>query len=187
MPFNDIDALIGDPDASHLLMALRRYHGPDAVFALGKAMARKLGWGDRRFRIARAKLAKIGRLHCICEGGRGPNDPPLYGFGAKGIILIPNPNRHPLRLSPLSEESQTDLSEESLNDLSEESQRAAISKSERRLLGADPFPDETPPFPDDAPPPAPPPDPLHWSWRNYRHDTDDPNDGRPAAVRRRPR
>jgi hypothetical protein len=82
------DRLISkSPDAwllySHLL---RQHWGRD--FVLSKPMAASMGWGLPRWRAARDALEKLGFIRCIHPGGRGPHDPPIYGW-AKGCPPVP--------------------------------------------------------------------------------------------------
>jgi hypothetical protein len=79
---NEINTLANSaPDAFALLMILRSNHQNRAEFALGKAMAAKLGWTIPRFKKARTKLETVGKIRRLHPGGKGPNDPPLYSFG----------------------------------------------------------------------------------------------------------
>jgi hypothetical protein len=79
-----VDALaIANPDAMVLLVILERYHGGNDRFALAKPMAIKMGWTLPRWYAARDYLIKTGLIRCIYPGGRGPNDPPIYGWGIK--------------------------------------------------------------------------------------------------------
>jgi len=73
-----------NPDALFLLLRLERYHGGNDVFALANAMASSMGWGLPRWQRARDYLVKVGLIRCIHPGGRGPNDPPIYGWTIKG-------------------------------------------------------------------------------------------------------
>jgi len=79
-----VDALaIANPDAMVLLVILERYHGGNDRFALAKPMAVKMCWTLPRWYAARGYLAKTGLIRCIHPGGRGPNDPPIYGWGIR--------------------------------------------------------------------------------------------------------
>jgi Primase C terminal 1 (PriCT-1) len=79
--FTEIDRLAShSPDAFALLMVLRRYHHCRKEFALGKAMAGKLGWSLPRFRAARSRLEQEGFIACLHPGGRGKHDPPRYAL-----------------------------------------------------------------------------------------------------------
>jgi hypothetical protein len=67
------------PDAFRLLMRLKRHHwGRD--FILSRPMARSMGWDHRRWNKARDLLVRFGIIACLHEGGRGPGDPPIYGW-----------------------------------------------------------------------------------------------------------
>jgi hypothetical protein len=69
-------------DAIALLVVLKRFHGGKDSFVLANGMARKLHWGLGRFQIARDCLVAVGEIICISPGGRGPHDPPIYGWSA---------------------------------------------------------------------------------------------------------
>jgi hypothetical protein len=73
------------PDALLLLLRLERYHGGNDKFALANSMAASMGWGLPRWQEARDVLVMIGQIRCIRRGGRGPNDPPIYGWGTRGL------------------------------------------------------------------------------------------------------
>jgi hypothetical protein len=73
-----------DPDAMLLLLRLERYHGGNDRFALAKPMAASMGWTIARWKVARSALAVAGVIKCIHPGGRGPKDPPIYGWTMKG-------------------------------------------------------------------------------------------------------
>jgi Primase C terminal 1 (PriCT-1) len=77
---NTIDRVMAhSPDAFYLLMILKRHHwGRD--FVLSNAMAASLGWGLRRWQVARNLLVRLSLIACIHEGGMGPNDPPVYAW-----------------------------------------------------------------------------------------------------------
>jgi hypothetical protein len=47
-------------------------------------MAATMGWDIRRWKAARAALVDVGLIWCIRPGGRGPDDPPIYGWALKG-------------------------------------------------------------------------------------------------------
>jgi hypothetical protein len=83
----EIDDLAStDPDALALLVLLRQHHWGGLEFALGKAMAEKLGWTLPRFRNARARL-EADYIICVRPGGRGQHDPPVYRLrGAKSRL-----------------------------------------------------------------------------------------------------
>ncbi len=89
--FGEIDRLASNsPDAFALLMMLRRYHNCREQFALGKAMASKLGWSLPRFRAARTYLEEEGKIICLHPGGKGKHDPPRYAL--RGAIPRTNDN-----------------------------------------------------------------------------------------------
>jgi hypothetical protein len=89
--FSEIDDLASDcPDAFALLMVLRRFHSHRQDFALGKAMANKLGWSLPRFRAARSRLKENGCITCLHAGGKGKSDPPRYSL--RGTIPRTNNN-----------------------------------------------------------------------------------------------
>jgi hypothetical protein len=67
--------------AIYLLLKLERHHGGNDRFILSKSMCASMGWGLPRWYSARDLLVKIGAIRCIEPGGRGPNDPPIYGWG----------------------------------------------------------------------------------------------------------
>jgi len=75
---------VENPDALFLFLKLKRYHGGNDSFVLSKAMATSLGWGYPRFYAARALLERDRLIRCIKPGGRGPNDPPIYGWAVRG-------------------------------------------------------------------------------------------------------
>jgi Bifunctional DNA primase/polymerase, N-terminal len=80
-----VDALTAEnPDAVALLVVLERYHGGNDRFILANEMASKMGWGLFRWRSARDLLIKSDIIRCLYSGGRGPNDPPIYGWVLKG-------------------------------------------------------------------------------------------------------
>jgi Bifunctional DNA primase/polymerase, N-terminal len=72
-------------DAVFLLLKLERHHGGNDSFVLSKTMCTSMGWGLPRWYAARDLLVKIGAIRCIESGGRGPNDPPIYGWGTKNL------------------------------------------------------------------------------------------------------
>lgn len=77
----EVDALAASaPDAFALLMMLRRFHSERPTFALANALAVSMGWTLMRFRKNRQRLKDGGFLRCVSRGGRGPNDPPIYGW-----------------------------------------------------------------------------------------------------------
>jgi hypothetical protein len=73
-----------NPDAVRLLLKLERFHGGNSTFVLSKAMAPTMGWGWDRWYAARDALVESSIIRCIKHGGRGPNDPPIYGWALKG-------------------------------------------------------------------------------------------------------
>ena len=75
------------PDAFLLFAKLRRHHW-GRNFWIAKQMASAMGWGLPRFKRARDTLVALGIIECIHPGGRGPNDPPVYGW-AKGYGSAP--------------------------------------------------------------------------------------------------
>ena len=77
---SELDALEGNADAVFLLMKLRAAHGwrEGKGFALAKMFAVSLCWTLPRFKKARAFLAERGFIICIYQGGKGPNDPPIF-------------------------------------------------------------------------------------------------------------
>lgn len=70
-----------EPDALALFMILKRNHSQRQQFAMAKSHAKALGWGEHRYRHARAVLEKCGHIVCLNRGGQGPRNPPLYRFG----------------------------------------------------------------------------------------------------------
>jgi hypothetical protein len=80
--FDSLGAM--NQDAIFLLLKLERYHGGNDSFILSKAMAPKMGWGWARWYAARDALVEAGVIRCISPGGRGSNDPPIYGWILKG-------------------------------------------------------------------------------------------------------
>jgi len=74
-----------NPDALLLLLTLERYHGGNDRFALAKPMAASMGWSMPRWKAARSALSQAGMIRCLHPGGRGPNDPPIYVWGTKGL------------------------------------------------------------------------------------------------------
>jgi hypothetical protein len=80
-----VDALaINNPDAMVLFILLERYHGGNDRFVLAKPMAAKMGWTLPRWYSARDYLVSAGLIRCIHGGGRGPHDPPIYGWRLRG-------------------------------------------------------------------------------------------------------
>jgi Bifunctional DNA primase/polymerase, N-terminal len=80
-----VDALTAaNPDAVALLVVLERYHGGNDRFILANEMASKMGWGLFRWRSARDLLVRSNVIRRLRSGGRGPNDPPIYGWALKG-------------------------------------------------------------------------------------------------------
>jgi hypothetical protein len=77
--------LADHPEAFLLWHDLQRNHaGRREEFVLcSVAMARRLGWGTRRFRQARDRLVRDGWIECVHPGGRGQNDPPRYCCGSR--------------------------------------------------------------------------------------------------------
>lgn len=69
-----------NPEALALLMLLRSWHYEREEFVLANAIHQKLGWTLPKFKAARARLTEAGKIRCIHPGGRGPNDPPIYGW-----------------------------------------------------------------------------------------------------------
>lgn len=76
----ELEALGGNADAALLLMKLRAAHGwrQSEPFALAKSYAETLGWTLPRFKSARSFLAEKKMIRCCHQGGRGPNDPPIF-------------------------------------------------------------------------------------------------------------
>jgi hypothetical protein len=72
-------------DAILLLLKLERHHGGNDSFVLSKTMCTSMGWGLPRWYAARDLLVKTGVIRRIEPGGRGPNDPPKYGWGTKNL------------------------------------------------------------------------------------------------------
>src|SRR5215470_15417751 len=72
-----------NPDALLLLLRLERYHGGNNRFALAKPMAESMGWRVPRWKAARSALEQAGIVRCLHPGGRGPHDPPIYGWALK--------------------------------------------------------------------------------------------------------
>src|SRR5262249_34971576 len=80
-----IDALAArNSDAVALLVVLERYHGGNDRFVLANEMAAKMGWGLDRWRAAREGLIAARQIKRLHPGGRGPHDPPIYGWVLKG-------------------------------------------------------------------------------------------------------
>lgn len=73
-----------DPHALALLSILKRHHWGRPEFVLAKSMAKSLGWTEERFKAARDRLVESGLIFCIRPGGRGRNDPPVYGWRKGG-------------------------------------------------------------------------------------------------------
>src|SRR5262245_27807717 len=67
------------PDVFGQTLRLERYHGGNSTYVLSKAMAPTMGWGWSRWYAARDALNEAGLIKCIRPGGRGSNDPPIYG------------------------------------------------------------------------------------------------------------
>ena len=72
-------------DAVFLLLKLERYHGGNDRFIMAKPMAASMRWTLPRWRAARDQLVGAGVIRCIHPGGRGPHDPPIYGWGGQGL------------------------------------------------------------------------------------------------------
>lgn len=72
-----------NPYAVALLMVLKRHHDGQETFLLANATAKTFGWSVNTFKAARDRLVELGFIRCIHPGGRGPNDPPVYGW--KGV------------------------------------------------------------------------------------------------------
>lgn len=70
----------GDPHAFSLYAVLQRHHWERDEFAIANSMAETLGWHVDRLRAARAALLSAGVIRCVHPGGKGPRDPPLYGW-----------------------------------------------------------------------------------------------------------
>jgi hypothetical protein len=68
-----------DPRAYALLSLLMRHHW-GREFHLTKAYAASLGWAINTMRAARDTLLERKLIECVHQGGRGPNDPPVYKF-----------------------------------------------------------------------------------------------------------
>jgi hypothetical protein len=81
---HDVVDALGNSDALALLVRLERYHGGNDRFILANEMAPSLGWGLARWRAARDCLVAGRVIKCIKPGGRGPHDPPIYGWTLKG-------------------------------------------------------------------------------------------------------
>jgi hypothetical protein len=80
-----VDELANDsPDALVLLVKLERFHGGNDRFILSRTMAPSMGWGFARWYAARDRLIEADVIRCVRPGGRGPNDPPIYGWALKG-------------------------------------------------------------------------------------------------------
>jgi hypothetical protein len=77
---HDIVDALGNSDAVALLVRLERYHGGNDRFFLANEMAASLGWGLARWRAARDCLVSAQVIERLKTGGRGPHDPPLYGW-----------------------------------------------------------------------------------------------------------
>ncbi|MBB5755138.1 bifunctional DNA primase/polymerase [Prosthecomicrobium pneumaticum] len=77
-----------DPHAFALLLYLRKTHWGRDDFVLAKGTAEALGWTLRRFKEARDRLIEVRQIRCIHRGGKGPSDPPIYGW-AKGCDFAP--------------------------------------------------------------------------------------------------
>jgi hypothetical protein len=80
-----VDTLaISNPDAMVLLIMLQRYHGGNDRFVLAKPMAARMRWTLPRWRAAREHLERTELIRCVHRGGRGPTDPPIFGWALKG-------------------------------------------------------------------------------------------------------
>jgi hypothetical protein len=71
-------------DAVALLVVLERYHGGNDRFILANEMASRMRWGLERWRAARDLLVHSNVIRRCRAGGRGPHDPPIYGWAMKG-------------------------------------------------------------------------------------------------------
>jgi hypothetical protein len=69
-----------DPNALALLLLLRSWHFERDEFILSNNIHKRLGWTLPAFRSARSRLAQAGKIRCIHPGGKGPHDPPIYGW-----------------------------------------------------------------------------------------------------------
>ncbi|MFW7355595.1 MAG: bifunctional DNA primase/polymerase [Brucella sp.] len=75
-----VDSLAAsNPRAFALLSLLMRHHW-GREFYLTKAYASTIGWAVNTMREARDALLERGLIECVHQGGRGPNDPPVYRF-----------------------------------------------------------------------------------------------------------
>jgi len=83
---SEVGAFGGNGDAILLLARLRTAHGWNAGkhFALANSFRNSFGWTLRRYHLARNFLRNEGLIVCVCEGGRGPSDPPSYRLGSFG-------------------------------------------------------------------------------------------------------
>lgn len=78
------DLLRSDLRAFGLFAWLMRHHAGVDEFILAKGTAESLGWSVNTMRAARDALVAHGLIECTHEGGKKPNDPPLYRF-KKGV------------------------------------------------------------------------------------------------------
>lgn len=72
-----------NPYAVALLLVLKRHHDGQDTFYLANSTAKTFGWSVNTFKNARDRLVELGFIRCIHPGGRGPKDPPVYGW--KGV------------------------------------------------------------------------------------------------------
>lgn len=81
LPLQVIGALAAkNPIALALFCILRSLHWDRKEFVIANAMAQALCWPVDRLRAARKALIAAGIIRCIHTGGRGPGDPPRYGW-----------------------------------------------------------------------------------------------------------
>jgi hypothetical protein len=73
-------------DAYYLYGLIERANWNRDKFALSKAFAKAIRWGENRYRKARRTLESAGLIRCIHPGGKGPNDPPTYEWGGRDCL-----------------------------------------------------------------------------------------------------
>lgn len=89
IPHDVVDHLATtDPHAYALLSILKRHHRGRDQFVVASGLATAMEWDGRRFLKARRSLEACGLIRCIHPGGRGPKDPPIYGW-TKGYTFVP--------------------------------------------------------------------------------------------------
>jgi hypothetical protein len=75
-PLDEINRLVDEVDACHLLAFLRAHQGPDSTFMCANGLAEKFGWHRIRLANARRRLIELGYLNVLRNAG--PKTPALF-------------------------------------------------------------------------------------------------------------